>query len=141
MCLANGTWSEKTDYSNCSMFEPILEVKNGDYSDVIYMVGYAVSLIALTIALFIFLKFRYCLFIYNFTLYKLFFILLLQMNITRSCISSIQYNLYPILIYRYNAKYNYFYQDANALIPSSPCSKINKKVSCCNLLNRVWPLS
>ena len=41
------------------MFEPILEVKNGDYSDVIYMVGYAVSLIALTIALFIFLKFRY----------------------------------------------------------------------------------
>ena len=63
MCLANGTWSEKTDYSNCSMFEPILEVKNGDYSDVIYMVGYAVSLIALTIALFIFLKFRYCLFI------------------------------------------------------------------------------
>ena len=71
MCLANGTWSEKTDYSNCSMFEPILEVKNGDYSDVIYMVGYAVSLIALTIALFIFLKFRYCLFIYNFTFYKL----------------------------------------------------------------------
>ena len=68
MCLANGTWSEKTDYSNCSMFEPILEVKNGDYSDVIYMVGYAVSLIALTIALFIFLKFRYCIFTYNSTL-------------------------------------------------------------------------
>ena len=74
MCLANGTWSEKTDYSNCSMFEPILEVKDEDYSDVIYMVGYAVSLIALTIALFIFLKFRYCIFIYNFTFYKLFFL-------------------------------------------------------------------
>ena len=71
MCLANGTWSEKTDYSNCSMFEPILEVKNGDYSDVIYMVGYAVSLIALTIALFIFLKFRYCKFINDFTFHKL----------------------------------------------------------------------
>ena len=72
MCLANGTWSEKTDYSNCSMFEPILEVKNGDYSDIIYMVGYAVSLIALSIALFIFLKFRYCILINNFTFYKLF---------------------------------------------------------------------
>ena len=81
MCLANGTWSEKTDYSNCSMFEPILEVKNGDYSDVIYMVGYAVSLIALTIALFIFLKFRYCISTYNFEFYKIFFLVLSLINI------------------------------------------------------------
>ena len=59
-CLANGTWAEKTDYSNCTMYEPNIPVEpSGDYSDVIYMVGYALSLIALTIALIIFLKFRY----------------------------------------------------------------------------------
>ena len=58
--MANGTWAEKTDYSNCTMYEPNIPVEpSGDYSDVIYMVGYALSLIALTIALIIFLKFRY----------------------------------------------------------------------------------
>ena len=42
------------------MYEPNIPVEqSGDYSDVIYMVGYALSLIALTIALIIFLKFRY----------------------------------------------------------------------------------
>ena len=58
-CLATGNWSEKTDYSNCSMIEEnIEEAETVDYVDDIYIVGYSSSLLALTIALFIFLKFR-----------------------------------------------------------------------------------
>ena len=59
MCLTKGNWNEKTDYSNCTMIEAKDEVQDsGDYSDDIYIVGYSFSLIALIIALFIFLKFR-----------------------------------------------------------------------------------
>jgi len=43
---------------SCPPNEPNCNDPSGDYSDVIYMVGYAASLIALTIALVIFLKFR-----------------------------------------------------------------------------------
>ena len=58
-CLSTGNWSEKTDYSNCSMIEEnIEEAETVDYVDDIYIVGYSSSLLALTIALFIFLKFR-----------------------------------------------------------------------------------
>ena len=63
-CWATGNWNEttgiKTDYSNCTMIEHTDNEEEDivDEVDDIYMVGYSLSLLALTIALIIFLKFR-----------------------------------------------------------------------------------
>ncbi|XP_067129156.1 diuretic hormone receptor-like [Centruroides vittatus] len=59
MCEVNGTWAEKANYSGCrallAVHEDILDIK---YSTTIYYIGYSLSLIALILALSIFLYFK-----------------------------------------------------------------------------------
>ncbi|XP_015789440.1 diuretic hormone receptor isoform X2 [Tetranychus urticae] len=65
LCLSNGTWAEKSDYSLCEPITPE-ELIPTSYSDIwnakdastIYYFGYGLSLLALTTALFIFLYFK-----------------------------------------------------------------------------------
>ncbi|GFS29827.1 diuretic hormone receptor [Trichonephila inaurata madagascariensis] len=61
-CHANGTWAARSDYSECrpldqkdESFENLWDIKD---AHTIYSIGYGLSLIALVIALWIFLYFR-----------------------------------------------------------------------------------
>ncbi|XP_064455854.1 diuretic hormone receptor-like isoform X2 [Ornithodoros turicata] len=55
-CMANGTWAEYSNYSSCS---PVIEVESEvDIGTTLYYIGYSLSLIALTIALWIFLYYK-----------------------------------------------------------------------------------
>jgi len=58
-CLENGEWDSRTDYNNCQTIEiPTIPKLSEDYSVSIYFVGYGLSLLALTLALVIFMTFR-----------------------------------------------------------------------------------
>ncbi|KAG8196946.1 hypothetical protein JTE90_009005 [Oedothorax gibbosus] len=60
-CLSNGTWALRADYSECrplpqnDSLDVLLDVEG---AFIIYVIGYGLSLIALAIAVFIFLYFR-----------------------------------------------------------------------------------
>ncbi|XP_054167743.1 diuretic hormone receptor-like [Oppia nitens] len=62
MCYENGSWAEKADYSKCMPLPVYQEIPHTlwDVRDtvIIYYTGYIISLIALTIALWIFLYFK-----------------------------------------------------------------------------------
>ncbi|KAL1467626.1 hypothetical protein MTO96_025997 [Rhipicephalus appendiculatus] len=55
MCLENGTWADRSDYSGC---KPLVDVEREVDETTLYYIGYGVSLIALTIALWIFLHYK-----------------------------------------------------------------------------------
>lgn len=64
-CSLDGTWEERTDYNNCRPLSPKDNCFNdpsscepSDLSLKIYCVGYTLSLLALVLALIIFLSFR-----------------------------------------------------------------------------------
>jgi hypothetical protein len=58
-CLETGEWDSRTDYNNCQTIEiPSIPKQSEDYSVSIYFVGYGLSLLALTLALIIFMTFR-----------------------------------------------------------------------------------
>ncbi|XP_023225322.1 diuretic hormone receptor-like [Centruroides sculpturatus] len=61
-CYSNGTWEEKSDYSSCipllieeGIFQGLWDVKE---ASTIYFVGYSISLLAVIVALGIFLHFK-----------------------------------------------------------------------------------
>ncbi|XP_042149737.1 diuretic hormone receptor [Ixodes scapularis] len=55
LCSSNGSWAERSDYSNCI---PVYEVERPIDGTTIYYIGYGMSLCALTIALWIFLYYK-----------------------------------------------------------------------------------
>lgn len=60
-CYPNGTWAEKSNYSFCKAIpDEMPEEKKFDAKEalIIYYFGYSLSLVALTIALWIFLYFK-----------------------------------------------------------------------------------
>ena len=67
-CHADGSWAKKADYDNCTALVEA-EVKaggagaaaaaaNSDYTEIIYVCGYTLSLVALLIACGMFLYFK-----------------------------------------------------------------------------------
>ena len=62
-CSVTGEWDSRTDYNNCRAIEmPTNQKVSEDFSVSIYFVGYILSLLALTLALSLFLSFRLDLF-------------------------------------------------------------------------------
>ncbi|KAK5644232.1 hypothetical protein RI129_008077 [Pyrocoelia pectoralis] len=57
-CFPNGTWDQYTDYSRCKELYLDNHAPGVEIATTIYFVGYSISLIALTIAVFIFWKFK-----------------------------------------------------------------------------------
>ena len=58
-CLPNGTWDKYTNYTDC--LDHPLDMQRGgvkEWEVFIFLLGYTVSIIALLIAIFIFLYFR-----------------------------------------------------------------------------------
>ncbi|GJQ64863.1 GPRDIH1 [Trypoxylus dichotomus] len=55
-CLPNGTWDQYTDYTNCT--ELLLEGTEVELTTTIYFVGYAISLVGLIVAVYIFWRFK-----------------------------------------------------------------------------------
>ncbi|KAK9745133.1 Hormone receptor domain [Popillia japonica] len=55
-CFPNGTWDQYTDYTNCT--ELMLEGIDVELTTTIYFVGYAISLVGLIIAVYIFWRFK-----------------------------------------------------------------------------------
>ena len=62
MCLSNGTWANYTNYSSCTplSLEPVDtdDLSMSEDTTTIYFTGYTVSIIALTVALWIFTHFK-----------------------------------------------------------------------------------
>ena len=70
-CHADGSWAKKADYDNCTAIEAnqandagaagaaaAAATANADYTEIIYVCGYTLSLVALLIACGMFLYFK-----------------------------------------------------------------------------------
>lgn len=61
VCLSNGTWANRSDYSSCvplDFKEQDPNVNTSEDTTTIFFTGYTISIVALTLAIWIFIHFK-----------------------------------------------------------------------------------